>query len=110
MKLLLDQNLLPKFVVQLADLFPNSTHVQMVGLDTADDTELWNYARDNGYFIVSKDVDFSDRITIHGMPPKVIWLRRGNCSTTTVERILRSHHSNIESFADDLNRGILVLL
>ena len=110
MKLLLDQNLSPKLVNQLVDLFPDSTHVQMVGLDAAGDAEVWNYARDNDYFIVSKDVDFSDRSTIHGMPPKVIWLRRGNCSTPTVERILRNHYSDIESFAGDLDRGILVLL
>ncbi len=75
-----------------------------------DDAELWNYARDNDYFIILKDVDFSDRSVIHGVPPKVIWLRRGNCSTSTIERILRNHCSDIESFADDLNRGILVLL
>ncbi len=110
MKLLLDQNLSPKLVTRLGDLFPNSTHVQMVGLDAADDTEVWNYARDNDYFIVSRDADFSDRSAIHGLPPKVIWLNRGNCSTHTVERILKNHYSDIESFANDLNRGILVLL
>ena len=82
----------------------------MVGLDTADDVELWNYARDNDYFIVSKDVDFSDRSVIHGVPPKVIWLRQGNCSTSTIERILRNHYPDVESFADDPNKGILMLL
>lgn len=95
---------------RLADLFPNSTHVQIVGLDAANDAELWNYALDNDYFIVSKDVDFSDRSVIHGVPPKVIWLRRGNCLTPTIERILRNHYSDIGSFADDPNRGVLVLL
>jgi len=92
------------------DLFPDSAHVQDVGLDTADDTELWDYARDNDYLIVSKDADFSDRSAIHGYPPKVIWLKRGNCSTNTVEGILRNHYSDIEAFASDPNRGILVLL
>ena len=72
------------------DLFPDSAHVQDVGLDTADDTDLWDYARDNDYLLVSKDADFSDRSAIHGYPPKVIWLRRGNCSTNTVEEILRN--------------------
>ena len=88
------------------DMFPDSTHVQNVGLDTADDTELWNYARDKDFLIVSKDVDFSDRSVIHGYPPKVIWLRRENCSTNTVEEILRNHYSDIKTFASDLNLGI----
>jgi predicted nuclease of predicted toxin-antitoxin system len=91
-------------------LFPDSTHVQDVGLDTADDTKLWDYARDNDYLIVSKDTDFSDRSAIHGFPPKVIWLRRGNCSTNTVEKILRNHYSDIEIFDRDPNTGLLILL
>ena len=37
----------------LADLFPNSTHVKTIGLNTATDIELWDYARDNDYLIVS---------------------------------------------------------
>ena len=46
MELLLDQNLSDQLVVLLADLFPNSTHVKTIGLDTATDTELWDYARE----------------------------------------------------------------
>ena len=64
-------------MVLLADLFPNSTHVKTIGLDTATDTELWNYARDNDYFIVSKDADFRNRSVVHGYPPKAIWLGIG---------------------------------
>ncbi len=110
MKLLFDQNLSPKLVTRLVDLFPDSAHVQDVGMDTANDTELWEYAHDNDYVIASKDADFSDRSTIHGYPPKVIWLRRGNCSTNTIEEILRNHYSDIETFAGDPNRGLLILL
>ena len=58
MKLLFDQNLSDQLVTLLADLFPNSTHVKTIGLNTAADTELWDYARDNDYLIVSKDTDF----------------------------------------------------
>ena len=110
MKLLFDQNLSPKLVTRLGDTFPDSTHVQNVELDTVDDGELWDYARDNDYVIVSKDTDFSDRSTIHGHPPKVIWIRRGNCSTNNVEEILRNHYPDIETFARDPNQGLLILL
>ena len=49
MKLLFDQNLSPNLVNLLTDLFPNSTHVQDAGLDAVEDTELWDYARNNDY-------------------------------------------------------------
>ena len=110
MKLLFDQNLSPKLVKQLADLFPNSIHAQDAGLDTAKDTELWDYARVKDYLIVSKDADFGERSTIHGHPPKVIWLRRGNCPTNAVESILRDHYFGIQTFARDMDQGLLVLL
>ncbi|MDE0089222.1 MAG: DUF5615 family PIN-like protein [Candidatus Poribacteria bacterium] len=85
MKLLFDQNLSDQLVALLADLFPDSTHVKTIGLDTATDVELWNYARENDYFIVSKDTDFRNRSVIHGYPPKVIWISIANCSTSAVE-------------------------
>ena len=110
MKLLFDQNLSHRLVNRLANLYPNSTHVQNVGLAAEKDTELWNYARENDYCIVSKDTDFSDRSAIHGWPPKVILLSAGNCSTNKVERILTTHYSDIQTFATDSERGLLILL
>ena len=110
MKLLFDQNLSDQLVTQLADLFPNSIHAKTIGLNTAADAELWDYARNNGYLIVSKDADFSNRSAIHGYPPKVIWLRLGNCSTKVVEDSLRNHYSDIKRFVKDFNRGLFVLL
>ena len=110
MKLLFDQNLSDQLVNQLADLFPNSIHVKTIGLNTATDTELWDYARDNDYLIVSKDTDFRNRSVIHGCPPKVIWIRKGNCSTSAVESNLRRHFVDIEEFASDAKIGLFVLL
>ena len=110
MKLLFDQNLSPKLVNQLSDLFPNSIHVQDAGLDTAEDTEVWDYVHAKGYLVVSKDADFGEKGAIHGHPPKVIWLKRGNCPTSTVEGILRNHYSDIQTFVKDVNQGLLVLL
>ena len=93
----------------LADLFPNSIHVKTIGLGTAADIELWDYARDNDYFIVSKDTDFRNRSVIHGYPPKVIWIRIGNCSTSAVEHNLRRHFADIKEFARDAHAGLFVL-
>src|SRR5207248_1452461 len=60
MKLLFDQNLSPKLVNRLADLFPDSSHVQSVGLDCAGDDQIWEHARLNGFAVVTKDESISD--------------------------------------------------
>ena len=91
MKLLFDQNLSEQLVMLLDDLFPESTHVKTVGLETGTDAEIWDYAHQNDYFIVSKDIDFRNRSLLHGYPPKVIWIRIGNCSTSVIEYTLRKH-------------------
>lgn len=58
MKLLFDQNLSRHLVRHLASEYPASRHVTEMGLDTATDNEIWSYARDHGFMIVSKDSDF----------------------------------------------------
>jgi len=57
MKFLFDENLSPRLVVLLADVFPNSLHVRDVGLKSAEDSLVWNYARNHDLVIVSKDAD-----------------------------------------------------
>ena len=66
MKLLFDQNLSFKLCQQLADLFPASNQVRLVGLDQADDRTLWEFARINGYTLVSFDADLADMATLLG--------------------------------------------
>jgi len=90
-KLLFDQNLSPSLLDSLADIYPESVHVQSVGLERADDTAVWDFARLQNLVIVTKDADFQERSLIAGAPPKVIWIRRGNCSTSDIEAILRRH-------------------
>jgi predicted nuclease of predicted toxin-antitoxin system len=101
MKLLFDQNLSHKLVARVADLFPGSVHVRELGLNAADDAIIWEYAKNNDFMIVSKDSDFHQRSFVHGYPPKVVWVRLGNCSTSDVERVLRANYEAIESFYID---------
>lgn len=109
MKLLFDHNLPPLLVARLADLFPQSQHVFPLGMDQASDWEIRDFARQGGYFIVTKDADFSDLCVLFGFPPKIIWIRRGNCSTKTIEEILRGHHDKIEALETDELNGVLTL-
>jgi predicted nuclease of predicted toxin-antitoxin system len=107
--LLFDQNLSPRLVETLADLYPEAQHVSTVGLGSAFDVEIWEYARQHNYVIVSKDVDFSELGLLHGFPPKVIWVRRGNCSTQTLAQLLRASYDSINALCDDPDTGILTL-
>ncbi len=109
MKLLFDQNLSPKLVNRLADLFPDPSHVQSVGLDCADDNQVWEHARLNGFAIVSKDVDYNNLSVLRGSPPKVIWLQLGNCTTAEVEAVFRARFADIDTFEKDPSVGTLVL-
>ena len=109
MKLLFDQNLSPKLVKHLADLYPDSNHVYHLGIDLIADKEMREYARREGFVIVTKDSDFSDLCILLGFPPKVIWIRRGNCSSRDIEAILRDHNSDIEALDRDEVVGILTL-
>jgi predicted nuclease of predicted toxin-antitoxin system len=101
MKLLFDENLSPKLARRLSDLFPRSTHVRDVGLKSSDDLLVWEYAKENDLMIVSKDADMHDRSLIFGYPPKVIWVRLGNCSTRQVEELLRREFIAVQKFYED---------
>lgn len=101
MKLLFDENLSHKLARLLTDIFPDSTHVRDVGMKAADDPLVWEYARDNGLMIVSKDSDMHQRSFVFGQPPKVVWVRLGNCSTSDVERLLRRNFAAIKAFYED---------
>lgn len=110
MKLLFDHNLPPSLVVKLADLFPHSQHVYPLGIDRASDLQIREHALQNDFLIVTKDVDFSDLCVLRGFPPKIIWIRRGNCSVRTLEQILREHYLDIEALNADPMNGVLTLL
>ena len=109
MRLLFDQNLSHRLTETLLDLYPESVHVRDVGLESADDLEVWTHARDNGYAVVSKDSDFRQLSFILGYPPKVIWIRRGNCSTAEVESMLRDRYADIAAFDRDEQGTFLAL-
>lgn len=107
MKLLLDQNLSYRLIAALHNDFPGSQHVRDVGLKDAADEIVWNYAAE--LTIVTKDADFHQRSFLFGHPPKVVWLRCGNCSTSTIENILRRHRGGLETFASDIEGSFLLL-
>jgi predicted nuclease of predicted toxin-antitoxin system len=109
MKLLFDQNVSPRLARLLADIYPDSLHIREVRLRDASDAEIWEYAKLNGFTIVSKDSDFQQRSLLYGHPPKFIWLRVGNCAVQVIEVLLRKHSVAIHTFGLDNKRSHLML-
>ena len=109
MKLLYDQNLSPSLIRRLSDLFPDRDHVREVGLRDADDGAIWEYARDHGFAIVSKDSDFQHLALLRGHPPKAVCLTIGNCTVNQLEAFVRAHANDIIEFGEDAGESYLVL-
>ncbi len=109
MKLLLDQNLSRNLVGRLRGAYPDSAHVATLGLGMATDREVWDFAGQQDYTIVSKDSDFRQLAFLYGPPPKVIWLRVGNANTSTVLGVLLSHREALDAFDTAADEALLVL-
>jgi predicted nuclease of predicted toxin-antitoxin system len=108
-RFLLDHNLSPRLVRMLADRYPQCAHVHEIGMDRASDTEVWRYAAQHGFTIVSKDADFHQRSLLLGAPPKVVWLRIGNCSVAESATLLRERYITIRHFIEESEADFLAL-
>ena len=109
MKLLVDQNLSPRLVDELAARSPGSAHVREFAMQRADDPTIWSFALEGGYAVVSKDWDFRHLSLLRGHPPKVVWVRLGNCSTDQILELLRRRAKDLERFFADAEASILEL-
>ena len=110
MKLLFDENLSPRLVEVLSDIFPDSAHVDRLGMGGAPDSVIWEYAKIHDYILVSKDSDFHERSLLFGHPPKVVWIRRGNCSVLNIELILRNKAAEIKRLDTEDELTYVILL
>lgn len=96
MKLLLDENLSRRLVPFLINDYPGTEQVALLGMERATNREIWEYARDHGYVIVTRDSDYYELSTLYGQPPKVIWLRAGNQAKAATLAALLNHRAAIE--------------
>lgn len=108
MKFLFDENLSDRLVERLAALGQH-LHVKDAGLIQSDDESIWKVAKADGWTIVSKDADFSQRALVRGHPPKVITLRVGNVSTERIAILIEQRQSDIDLFLTDDTAALLVL-
>ncbi len=107
MKLLLDQNLSRRLLPRLEREFPGSNQVALLGMDRALDSDIWKFARDEGFVIVTKDADFVELSLMRGFPPKIVWINLGNVANTFLADRLAAGSEAIRAFlASDVD-GIL---
>ena len=109
MKLLFDQNLSFKLIDITAIAFPDSRHVKDCDLSRVSDTAVWSFAKENDFAIVSKDADFANLAFLHGQPPKLIYVRVGNCTTERIGQLLLDSQTAILEFLNDPIEAVLTL-
>lgn len=73
MNLLFDANISFRVVTEIIDLYPEICQVRECQLERASDHQIWEFAKANGYTIVTFDSDFYDLTLLLGIPPKVIF-------------------------------------
>jgi len=83
-----DQNISYKILKFIPNQFSASRTVKKEGLLNATDCEIWEFARRNGYIIVTNDSIFNDLNLLFGFPPKIIWIRTGNLATQNLASLL----------------------
>lgn len=105
--LLLDENLSPTLVANLGKVFPGIAHVTQFNLLGMPDIEVWRFARERGFCIVSNDSDFNQLAFVNGAPPKVIWLRLGDATTEDIAASLRKQAPTIEQFLKQDSDAVL---
>jgi predicted nuclease of predicted toxin-antitoxin system len=84
-------------------------HASAAGLGGAADEALWRFAAEHELVLVSKDSDFYHRSILRGAPPKVIWLRMGNASTSEIAELLRTRSLVVRRFLEDDDSAFLAL-
>ena len=107
LKLLFDGNISYKLCQRLADIFPDSKHIESFQLKNQDDIKICEFAKHENFIVVTQDSDFNDISTLRGFPPYVIWLRTGNVKVIEIERILRQNYRNIIEIVAAGKQGVI---
>jgi len=109
MKLLLDENLSPRLPTLLVGHYPGSSQLELLGLRGSSDAQVWEFAKQEGYILVSKDNDFRQMSFQFGAPPKVVWLSVGNAGTGVIQRLLTESQEAIRAFVADPEAAFMVV-
>ena len=107
MRLLFNNNRSHRLIAELADIYPDSLHVRDIGPEDAADTDIWDYAREHGLVIVTKDRDYREMSRVRGQPPKLVLITLRNCPTARVAALLRQHKADLISLEREDDKTVL---
>jgi len=108
MKLLLDMNLSPSLVELLAQHGWSADHWSTIGLPTAKDREILEWAKDHEYVVVTFDLDFGKILSATGLDtPSVIQIR---CLDNHPNVICASLVQVLKQFEQEITNGALIVL
>jgi predicted nuclease of predicted toxin-antitoxin system len=110
MKLLLDENLSRRLVPFLQQTYPDSSQVVLLDLQAATDLEIWDFAKSQGYVVVTRDADFLDLSLLKGQPPKIVRLRTPNQGRAATLNLLLSKQLLIEQVLMKDNEAYVEIL
>jgi predicted nuclease of predicted toxin-antitoxin system len=107
----IDSNLSWRLVKLLENNFPESLHVNRTGLNQpASDRQIFDYAKQHSYTIVTCDDDFHHLSLQLGFPPKIILIKMGNLSSMNISQLMRNHKADLIEFPSQSETGVLELI
>jgi predicted nuclease of predicted toxin-antitoxin system len=109
MQLLLDENISYRLVKRVSTYFPNCIQSFDVLPRKSTDRTIWEYALKNKYCTETFDEDFIELGLLKGYPPKIIWIRSGNCTTLELAKLFIAQQSIMEAFLKSEEDGCLKL-
>ncbi len=107
MKLLFDENISFRMIKRIEVNFPGSIHCRNITQEVLTDLQIWEYAKNNEFTIVTFDSDFYEWMLLKGYPPKIVWLRMGNSNTDIIANVLNERSRALIEFSKDEELGLI---
>ena len=108
MNFLVDAQLPPGLAGWLTEEGHTATHVNEIFLTAAEDPEIWDHALKSSSIIITKDEDFSERLSRTTDGPVVVWLRIGNATNRNLFQWLKPRWESVMQLLEDGNRLVEV--
>ena len=109
MRILLDQNLSPKLIRKLADIFPGLESVYHHNLIGTADPLIFRWTQQQGiHVIINSERDFVELAERLGSLPKVICIRKCDFPSSVIEQLIRREAIRLYDFLQS-DRAVLIL-
>ncbi len=101
-RFLVDAQLPPGLARRLIEYGYDTLHINDTDLREAADQDIWNFAVQNDYVVITKDVDFVILSNLSSKGAPVVWIRLGNVGNT---RLWKGFEPLLPSIVAKIARG-----